>query len=465
MAERTFFDIHMHAFNLSHPSIAAFVRRTLRELAHGLWSPSRWPQIAGVVLVVTLFVALWAVLALVSLFPYLREPFRALISWLWDQARRVVRPAENLLAVLESDVASQFLMLEDCLRDEANPLLRAEGLRIAGTTYQHVVLTPLMMDFGYKGRIAPGESANRRFRYDKRGGKPIVEQVVDVFGGIRTYKRSEADAKLTIKYPGLRSGTDRIFEIYPFLALNPANYPLEKLQELLHKYFAGYSGRRSDLRQQMGTFEGDIADLGAHAFAGIKVYPPLGFDPWPAKNTIAREKTELLFSRCSERGIPVTTHGGSGGFAVLPPRELRVLTAVDKWAAVLCRYPKLKLNLAHFPMSRLETQRLNETLDLVLEYDNVYVDISCRATTETYYRRLRALLDRLEEWERVKLTARLLFGTDFSVNLMWSESYNAYLARFSRTAHLTPQEKDAIGSINPDRFLFSQELEAPEIEA
>lgn len=454
MAERTFFDIHMHAFNLSHPSIAAFVRRTLREFVRGLWSPSRWPQIAGVVLVAVLFAALWTVLALVSLFPYLRVPLRLLISRLWGLARKAIRPVENLLAVLESDISSQFLMLEDCLRDETNELLRPDGLRIGGTTYPRVVLTPLMMDFGYKGRTAPGQAQRPRFRYDKRGGKPIVEQVIDVFGGIRTYKHSDSDAKLAVKYPGLRAGTERAFEIYPFLALNPSNYPLEKLRELLDKYFTGYTGRRSDLRERMGTFDGDIHHLGVHAFAGIKVYPPLGFDPWPAKDRTARAKIELLYARCSDQGIPVTAHGGSGGFAILPPRELHALTSVGKWAAALCRFPELKLNLAHFPMSRLEAQRLKETLDLVLEYDNLYVDISCRAIAETYYKRLRALLDRLDEEDGAKLTARLLFGTDFAVNLMWIASYNRFLDRFSRTPSLTLEEKDAICSVNPERFLF-----------
>ena len=454
MAERTFFDIHMHAFNLSHPSIAAFVRRTLREFARGLWSPSRWPQIAAMVLVALVFAALWTALALVSFFPYLRESMRFLISRLWGLARRAIKPAENLLAVLESDIASQFLMLEDCLRDEANPLLGPDGLRIAAKTYRRVVLTPLMMDFGYKGRTAPGEAQGRRFHYDKRGGKPIVEQVVDVFGGIRSYTRSNSDAKLAVKYPGLGSDTGRVFEIYPFLALNPANYSLEKLRELLDKYFSGYTGQRSDLHQQMGAFDGDIAHLGMHAFAGIKVYPPLGFDPWPAKASTSRAKMELVYSRCSEQGIPVTTHGGSGGFAVLSPSDLHAFAAVDKWAAVLCRFPKLKLNLAHFPMSRLEAQRQRETLGLVLEYDSVYVDISCRATTRSYYRRLRGLLDRLDEADRTRLRTRLLFGTDFAVNLMWIVSYNQYLDRFSRTPYLAPEEKDAICSANPERFLF-----------
>jgi hypothetical protein len=95
-------------------------------------------------------------------------------------------------------------------------------------------------------------------------------------------------------------------------------------------------------------------------------------------------------------------------------------------------------------------------LALVLKYDNVYVDISCHATADTYYRGLRALLDRLSAGDAGKLTQRILFGSGFAVNLMWIESYNRYLDLFSRTAALTAAEKHAFCSIRPERFLFQQ---------
>ncbi len=66
----------------------------------------------------------------------------------------------------------------------------------------------------------------------------------------------------------------------------------------------------------------------------------------------------------------------------------------------------------------------------------------------------RRRLWRLPAADAEKLRSRILFGTDFAVNLMWIDSYNGYLGLFSRTAALTPEEKHAFCSTNPERFLF-----------
>jgi predicted TIM-barrel fold metal-dependent hydrolase len=316
------------------------------------------------------------------------------------------------------------------------------------------VLTPLMMDFGYKGSRPPGEGRVRRFHYDIRVGKPIVGQVVDVFRAIRMYVKTESAANLTDKFPSLQPGTERLFEIYPFLGLNPANYSLQEVSELLIKYFELYTGRRADFRDAMGQFDGNIDNLRAHAFAGIKVYPPLGFDPWPEGNDEAMAKARLVYETCSSKGIPITAHGGEGGFVVVDAIQLNTFASPSKWACVLKSYPNLKLNLAHFPMDRLERARRKETLDLLLEYPNVYVDISCRGTSEVYYHRLKALFKSLPEKKLDRLRCRILFGSDFPVSLRGVESYNKYLDLFSLTPSLTPQEKNLLCSTNPARFLF-----------
>ena len=67
--------------------------------------------------------------------------------------------------------------------------------------YKRIVLTPLMMDFGYKGKTPPGQKKpEKRFHYDIPASKPIKEQVTDVFNGIRDYKESEASEKLSKKF-------------------------------------------------------------------------------------------------------------------------------------------------------------------------------------------------------------------------------------------------------------------------
>lgn len=368
--------------------------------------------------------------------------------------KKILQCVANLLVVMENDIGSTFLLLENCLREPENPLLAGHELRVGGATYSKIILTPLMMDFGYKGNRPAGEGRIRRFHYDMRAGKPIVEQVVDVFRAIRTYVETESTTALEKKFPALGTDTQRVFEIYPFLGLNPANYTLESLTKLTNKYFDTYTGQRADLLGQLGRFDGNIEHLGPHAFAGIKVYPPLGFDPWPANDRDAMAKIEHLYGICSDKGIPITVHGGAGGFVVVDAKRLHEITATSKWASALKAYPDLKIDLAHFPMGKMEAARRHDTLALVLDYENVYVDISCRATSESYYQRLKDLFDALPVIDLDTLQRRILFGTDFAVNLMWIDSYNRYVDLYSRTPSLTPQEKHAFCSVNPASFVF-----------
>jgi len=461
MSEKLFFDSHMHAFNLSHPSFSAFVRRFAREAFHSLATRFRIPlciaRLVGLVampLLCLVFGLAWFAFVAVYIFPCLRRGVRVLITRLFLRVTKLLKASANLLVVLENDIGSTFLLMENCLRDRENPILNKGGLHIGGETYRRIVLTPLMMDFGYKGNRPLGGGRVRRFHYDMRVGKPIVGQVVDVFRAIRMYVETESTPDLTDKFPSLHRGTRRVFEIYPFLGLNPANYSLQEVSDLLTKHFGFYTGRRADFLAVMGNFDGNIDHLGAHAFAGIKVYPPLGFDPWPEGDAEAMAKVELVYETCSSKGIPITTHGGKGGFVVVDATQLNTIASVSKWACVLKRYPDLKLNLAHFPMDWPERGRRQETLALVLEYASVYVDISCRATSEVYYRRLKALFDSLPLMDLEVLQPHILFGSDFAVNLIQIESYNKYLDLFSRTSSLTPQEKNLFCSTNPARFLF-----------
>ncbi|MDP2730414.1 MAG: amidohydrolase family protein [Dehalococcoidales bacterium] len=92
---------------------------------------------------------------------------------------------------------------------------------------------------------------------------------------------------------------------------------------------------------------------------------------------------------------------------------------------------------------------------LVLNNESVYVDFSIRSVSDNYYCLLRRVIDGFPDRARKqKLQHRILFGTDFPVNLMSIDSYNAYLDIFSRTEHLTAQEKRLFCSENPERFLF-----------
>jgi hypothetical protein len=393
MAEKTFYDIHKHAMNLSHPYLLAFIQRFKIDQM--------------------LFLGSFA-----SLF-----------------MEKKITNTKNLLSVMENDIGSYFLLIEKCLKEEENPMLKDGELKIGGNTYTKIVLTPLMMDFGYK------DIKNPDIHYNKPSKKPIVEQVIDVFNGIKAYKNSST-----------------VFEIYPFLGLNTKNYSKNQIEEMLDKYFQHYNGSRDDLYNNMGNFDGDIEHLGSNSFAGIKLYPPLDFDPWP-EDPAERAKVEYLYNYCCDKNIPITVHCSEGGFAITD--EAHYYTNPTRWQEVLSRYTNLKINLAHFGRQNKylkifpQKEWLKTIANLILSYDNVYTDFSYRGVDDSYYESLKELLDKTPSEEQEKLKNRILFGTDFMISLMDIESYNNYLDIFSKTNFLTGEEKNTFCSINPERFLFT----------
>lgn len=404
MSEKTFYDIHMHAFNLSHPYLLAFIQR----------------------------LKIHQLLVLNSIL----GPIASLLIG------RNLNKIKNLLAVMENDIGSFFLLMEDYLKKDADsPMLIDGKLHIGGNEYSKIVLTPLMMDFGYKDI-----KDNPDTYYNELSQKPIVEQVVDVFNGIRKYQDKSAD---------------RVFEIYPFLGLNTRNYDMGRIEKMLEKYFGGYNGVRQDLYHNIGKFDGDIEHLGSNSFAGIKLYPPLGFDPWP-DNKEELEKVRYLYHYCSKKGIPITAHGSQGGFVVITKREVKDYASISKWVSVTTEYPDLKINLAHFPVRERflrvfpKKRRLKEILELVSNNKNVYVDFSIRAINDKYYTSLKKLIEGSSDELKAKLKRRILFGSDFTINLMSIESYNSYLAIFSTNTSFNKEEKDGFCSTNPERFLFSK---------
>lgn len=414
MKNRKFYDIHTHAMNLSHPYLLPFVQRL---------------KIDQLLMLSSVLSILWI----------LGRPITKLVI------EKKLNRVKNLLSVMENDIGSFFILIEQYLKDDESLWTKERGLHIGGNYYQKIVLTPLMMDFGYKGVRDPN------IYYNKPAKKPIVEQVIDVFNGIRKYRNTSSD---------------RIFEIYPFLGLNTRNYDMGRIEKMLEKYFGSYTGSQEALFNNMGEFDGDIEYIGSNFFAGIKVYPPLGFDPWPDKEKDREEldKVNYLYRYCCKKGIPITAHGSEGGFVVVPQKQQKIYTSISKWGSVLKAkdFSKLKLNLAHFPVGETflkifpKRERLQAVLNLISEYDNVYVDFSNRAVNDRYYDLLKRLIDESADELKAKLKNRILFGSDFTINLLTIDSYNKYLDIFSRNTSLTTEEKNGFCCTNPERFLFSK---------
>jgi hypothetical protein len=426
---RKFYDAHCHMMNLSHPNLSLIVNRIFRELTFG----NKLMISAG-----TLLFALTG---------------RALPR-LFRTDDRVM----NILAIMETELGDYILQMEEDLR---NRLHWGGGPTVSGNDgvrhFSRIVLTPLLMDFGYKNY----EKAETIY---KVRWKSVVSQVLDICLGIKHYYNHREAQPLEGASP-----KTPLFEIQPFMGLNTKNYKLAPgqdgtigLEKLLAANFAGFDKdtvetRRANLgMRDWRQFSGDIDTIRPYDFIGIKVYPPLGFDPWPDEKggQVAVEemaKVRHLYDFCQSHRIPITTHCSEGGF--LADKKYTAFAHPEKWARVLERYPDLRLNLAHFGAENDGWRKA--ITELIMAYENVYTDISYRGVDRSYYFGLREFLDNYSNDDRTRIMERIIFGSDFMISLMEIESYSKYMKYFAGTKEFTAGEKEKLCSINPERFLFT----------
>jgi predicted TIM-barrel fold metal-dependent hydrolase len=202
----------------------------------------------------------------------------------------------------------------------------------------------------------------------------------------------------------------------------------------------------------MGTFNGKMYEtdesIYKDIFAGIKVYPQLGFDPFPDTEE-EFEKVDFLYQYCISKRIPIMSHCSDGGFKV---GNFNTYTSpTGKWAKVLERYPNLTLCFAHFGNQSNGCTDWQKAIIAHTAKPNVYTDISCNNATQAYYNQLGKLVQTNQ-----MLQHKLLFGSDFSINMFASKvnSYNQYLKAYIESAHLG--FKPELQEYNPEAYLFGK---------
>ncbi|NLZ77559.1 MAG: amidohydrolase family protein, partial [Spirochaetales bacterium] len=205
-------------------------------------------------------------------------------------------------------------------------------------------------------------------------------------------------------------------------------------------------------------------------FWGIKLYPPLGYNPWP-EDPDEREKVEAIYEFCSTHRIPIITHCDDQGFRGISAKEAWSYTAPSAYKPVLERHPTLTIDFAHYGWQYNQLQKsalamisglatgtpdspwFHELVELMNLYPNVYGDVSFCGCDPAFYVQLANYIKSLEhDEERETVLSRTLFGSDFSVNLIKVESYVSYYRIFEKSPFGT-EEIDRFVSVNPMRFL------------
>lgn len=442
---KKFYDIHYHLFDLSHPNLLAFLlhddlidKQTVKKVLR------KFPFLLQ-------FLPLW----LVGIFP--GKAAAKVKDYLLNDSKNF----RNLLSVIEGAIEYHFLYTEYFLLKEKKYFGSHEEAK-----YNKIALCPLLMDFGYKNLNNPD------CFYNLPPAKPIINQVVDLINAIRYYYNydlilhPDKNGRLKI-IQTVTSKDKKLFEIYPFLGINTQNYDLQEIVELFDKYFIGYEHdngplvRQQKILEKLGTIRADLEDMifrkkekedsnyYTYMFAGIKLYPPLGFNPWPEENKEELEKVRFLYSECIRKKLPLTVHCSGRGYITSPDYE-ELTDPSEKWQKVLSRpeFQDLKINFAH-----LGTQYdgSNNWQKAILSYisgnRNVFTDCSCQTVMEKDYEKVKKIMSPRTE-------SNILFGADYVINLIWSGSYNEYLNNFIQTPFLTDKQKELMCELNPERFLF-----------
>lgn len=206
-------------------------------------------------------------------------------------------------------------------------------------------------------------------------------------------------------------------------------------------------------------------------FFGVKCYPALGYLPSDARLT-------PIFEVCEEKNIPIVTHCGgeavstyktsiivqnSAGKQIelkLPSgdRKIRASYLNDPlhWDSVLSRFPKLKINFAHFGgPSRWSSDfdsdkvRIEQIIDRMTTFgESVYTDFSFNLIDKEANKNLKTQIDK-----NPLVKSRTMYGTDYWVVLP-SEDLSASIQNF--TTIMGEDIWDMVYGI-PNKFLFGKE--------
>lgn len=334
-------------------------------------------------------------------------------SYINPQTGKLTNNFANTLSRFQEPIKSTIFCMEEDLKGHLghkNAFIKEDGkFHFRNKTYDNYAIVPLCMDFS--------SSPNNRPYYNIPYRDKITYFATKTLEQIEIYKSENPNT---------------IFKFYPFLGINPEVHTKEKILQLLQKFFKGKEEEH---------------------FYGIKFYPPLGTDPWPIEDKEKWEKVELIYNFAEENNIPLTTHCDNQGFRVIETKDAWKFTDPLSWKYVIENHKGLRVNFAHFGRFYSNTTRLldkvaslstnaelgishSEWMKTIIEfiekYDNVYTDLSFSLMDKTFVNALSTFLLKIGA-RKEKLYSRIIFGSDFSINLLKIDSYNSYLKNYENS--------------------------------
>lgn len=231
-----------------------------------------------------------------------------------------------------------------------------------------ILITPLVMDFDYI-----------HYQSESSQDEP------NVFQQLKRLRRALADPKVKTK---LENEIPAV-KICPFIGLD--------LRKLTNPQYAGMYDDLKNLWVQEGVTAAKRADgisaLVSGDVVGVKLYPAIGFNPYPKKSKRVQKYLEF-YTWCCEGQIPLTVHCQPGSYSVdSSASEVRNRTHSRNWMSLLndhVHLQELRINFAHFggegEMEEMfdawrkggleEGTWTHILIKLLQQYSNTYADIS-----------------------------------------------------------------------------------------
>ncbi|MDR2008859.1 MAG: amidohydrolase [Bacteroidales bacterium] len=400
ITEKIFYDVHCHILDLTQPNFFVYVNEFKDKLGNE------------------------AVKFLLSPDYIIDSNNKHAIEKLANLLNVMSHSQSEIIDLVENDLNGFFLKSA-----KEKPFIKEGEFRIREMNFDKYCMTPLVMDFN----VAYQNYEN--LYYNIKQNKDVEYFAESFYSSVNEFYKKNPDSKL---------------ELYPFLGINTPSYELKQIEKFLHRYLRRYEPvKRSTSMASRSAL-----------FAGIKLYPPLGFDPWPSDKK-EREKVELIYNFAVEKNIPVTTHCDDGGYRIIAPEEAWKYTSPDRYSEILKKYPGLKINFAHLGQQYYRSYGIFKQNDwrikifkLMLEYPNVYSDFSFSIIAKNYFKTIMEEIKEFEKDEQKIIMDRIMFGSDFNINLNKVNSYTEYLRIFEDS--ILPD--DLIMKFcnkNPEKFLFS----------
>lgn len=424
--KKVFFDTHFHAMSIDHPNFIAFLHELesnfSEEVVSGMFSPNYLLSSKG---------------------------SSAFLTRLQNMLAVIDRPIGQIFALMEDDLSSRFevpaafSLLGKPNKREHEPFISEGLLHFRSLQFDSIGMCPMIMDFTQRQEIRHGVYSHRHTE-DR-----LLDYIEDTLEGIRWYARSRPKG---------------LFTFFPFLGVNPSVHSRQFTQDLLQTYLRVEESQRVFSRQ-------DVFSSDRFCY-GIKFYPPLDFDPWPVDDPQALEHVSWIYDFCQSNRIPITTHCDDQGFRTIPNKRAWEFSSPRRWAEVLKQFPLLIIDFAHLgkqyrPVANVANMNLKVTskllgpsstgwsqtiLELIGEYEHVYTDFSFSGCQPHFYKQLHDSLSGYEKQQRKKICSRIMFGSDFFVNLSKVDSYAHFFSLFEDS----PFDEEFVQSVcssNPLRWL------------